>query len=173
MATLYEIDDDLKALHALLLEGGGDVSDEDVAATVDAWFAEIGDARNKKLDGYVALIREFIALAEIRKQEADRMAQRSQVASNAADRLRRRLQLYFAANGITTVETDRFRITLANNGGKLPLKFRDGFTIDDCPPEFQRVKMEPDTEKIRAALESGASLPFASLGERGSSIRIK
>jgi hypothetical protein len=33
--------------------------------------------------------------------------------------------------------------------------------------------IEPDTEAIRAALDAGETLPFARLGERATSIRIK
>lgn len=171
--TLYRIADDLQALDALLAEVGGDVTDEEANAAIDAWLNELGEARDRKLDGYAALIRTIEAREKVKRDEASRLTREANFESNAIDRLKRRLADVYRHMGWKSVKTDRFTITLAGHGGKQPLVFRDGFTIDDCPPEYQRVKVEPDTEKIRAALESGASLPFASLGERGSSIRIK
>jgi hypothetical protein len=62
------------------------------------------------------------------------------------------------------------RIKVVKNGGKLPLSIDEG-----CVPEeyIKKVVVEsPDKEKIRAALESGEVLPFASLGERGTHLKI-
>jgi hypothetical protein len=45
----------------------------------------------------------------------------------------------------------------------------------DVPADWQRTKttVEPDRERIRASLEAGEALPFASLGERGRRLAIK
>lgn len=171
--TLYKITDDLVALDELLAEVGGDVTDAEADAAIEAWLSELGEARDRKLDGYAALIRTIEARERVKRDEAARLAREADYEARAADRLKRRLADVFRRMGWKSVKTDRFTVTLAGHGGKQPLVFRDSFTADDCPPEYRRVRIEPDNEKIRAALESGASLPFASLGERGSSIRIK
>lgn len=45
--------------------------------------------------------------------------------------------------------------------------------MTQLPEQFQRVSIEADTKAIREALEAGQQLPFAHLGDRGSSLRIK
>jgi hypothetical protein len=67
------------------------------------------------------------------------------------------------------METARFRVTAAQNGGLAPLII----TSVDIPEEFCRVIREADKTLIRELLEAGERLPFAELGERGRSIRIK
>jgi hypothetical protein len=72
--------------------------------------------------------------------------------------------------GLKEVTTDMHRIKVVKNGGKLPLSIDDGCVPDEY---IKKVVVEsPDKEKIRAALESGEVLPFASLGERGTHLKI-
>ena len=82
------------------------------------------------------------------------------------------LQEFFACHDLKTVETARYKLTLANNGGKAPLIVDDEFVLD-LPDEYLEWSAEPDRAKIRAALEAGEVLTFARLGERGQSMRIK
>lgn len=172
MATLYEISGDLTALAALLEESGGDVSEIDAEAAIDTWLNELGAARDVKLDGYAALIREYEARAEARKLEAHRLTESAKSEANKAARLKERLKQFFALHGLKTLETRRFRLTLANNGGKLPVRVL-AENQGAIPDEFCRFKREVDLESIRAALEAGESLEFAEFGERGQSLRIK
>lgn len=171
-STLYELGGQLAALDELLAEVGGDVTDEQAAEAINAWFAEIGEQVEHKLDGYGALIVELEARATARKAEADRMAGRAQVDTNAAKRLKERLKMFFIERNYKVIETPRFRVTLAGHGGKVPLDI-DPVDAATLPLRFQAVSISPHTELIRAALEAGEALDFARLGERGSSIRIK
>lgn len=77
--TLFDITDDLLALEELLSEVGGDVTDEQAEEAITEWFEELGEDRNSKLDGYVTLIAEFDARAEMRRREAARLQQRASV----------------------------------------------------------------------------------------------
>lgn len=169
--TLFNITDDLLALEELLSEVGGDVSDEQAEEAIMQWLAEIGDDRNAKLDGYVTLIAEFEARAEMRRREAARIANRAKIDENNCERLKDRLKNFFQIMGYKTVETDYHRITLANNGGKQPLILTVPPSL--LPKEFQKEIIEADKDKIRQALEGGAVLDFAELWDRGQSIRIK
>lgn len=173
--TLFTITDDLLALHELLSEVGGDVTDEQAEEAVAAWFEELGEDRDKKLDGYVTLIAEFEARAEMRQKEAKRLQARASVDANNGQRLKDRLKSFFQIMGLKTVETDYHRITLANNGGKLPLILEGAYETapELLPDEFQRKLITPDKDAIRARLEAGEELEFASFGERGCGIRIK
>lgn len=173
--TLFQISDDLLALEDLLSEVGGDVTDEQAEEAIMNWFAELGDDRDEKLDGYVTLIAEFEARAEMRKREAQRIAARARVDESSVDRLKERLKVFFQVMGLKTVETDLHRITLANNGGKLPLVLQGAYETDATllPDEFQKKIVTPDKDLIRKKLEAGEMLEFASLGDRGQGIRIK
>lgn len=169
--TLYAIGEDLEALRALLEETGGDVTDADAEAAIDAWLAEGETAMREKLDAYGSLIREFETRAAGRKAEADRLASLATVDTNAAKRMKDRLRWFFEAQGVEKLETERFRFTLANNGGKVPVSV---LLPPEALPEWcQRVSVAADVDAIRAKLEAGEALDFAALGERGRHLRIK
>lgn len=171
--TLYDISADILALEQLLFESGGEIEHPEAERAIDAWFAELEQDRNRKLDNCAALIREFEIRAQSRKAEAKRLQERAAVDQNAADRLKARIKLFFEIHGLKTLETARFRLTHAMNGGVLPLILEAA--PEDIPEEFQikRVVVDIDKETIRHLLEKGEELEFAKLGERGSSLRIK
>jgi flagellin-specific chaperone FliS len=175
MTTLIEISNELLALNAALDALDGNV--EQQTEELYQWFAELleeaKEARNAKLDNYAALIRELESRATARKVEADRLLQRAKVDSNRAASLKLMLQEFFQCHDIKTIETARYRLTLANNGGKTPLIIDEGCAMSQIPDKYTQVSIKPDLEAIRAALEAGEALPFARLGERGQSIRIK
>lgn len=164
---LYQISHDMDRLADFLIECGGDVSDPEVAARVDAALRADSEAFSKKADSYVALIREFEARGCARRIEADRMKQLQQVDLNAARNLKERLMAVMEHQGMKRVDTDRFRVTLAANGGKRPLVI-----VGEVPQEFCRVEVKPDTDKIREAIEAGHELPFVEVGDRGKHLRI-
>ena len=57
--TLYNIADDLRALEAILVEAGGDISSPDALAAVEAWEAELETNLGSKIDNYCSLISEI------------------------------------------------------------------------------------------------------------------
>jgi hypothetical protein len=66
------------------------------------------------------------------------------------------------------METARFRVSVANNGGPQHIDI-----TKDVPEEYQRITVSADTKRIREALERGELLDFASLLERGRHLRIR
>jgi hypothetical protein len=140
------------------------------------WFEELKEERleerDRKLDNYAALIAELNARAEARRHEAKRLTSRAQADESKARSLKSMLQWFFSQHGYSSIETARYRLTLARNGGKAPLCI-DECPLETLPDEFVKVTREPNTEAIRAALEAGQELEFAWLGERAYSIRIK
>ena len=169
--TLYSISDDLMALESLLAESDGDVTGaEDV---IDQWFSEIHGDLTTKVDNYAALIREFDQRAAARKMEAIRVADRAKADANAAGRLKERLRVFFDESNIKALETPRFRVTLATNGGKLPAMIPGD--PDDVPERYRRARtvIEVDKDAIRQDLEQGVDVEGCCLLPRGNSIRIK
>jgi hypothetical protein len=167
---LLQITDDMQALDDLLAEVGGDVSDPNVAAAVEAWMAELDTNFAGKVDNYAALITSIRARADVRRAESERLAKRAQIDEASADWLAARLLQALEARGTRKVETDRYAVSVVGNGGKQPL-----LLAGEVPADWQRTKttVEPDRERIRASLEAGEALPFASLGERGRRLAIK
>jgi len=168
---LFQITDDLAALDDLLAECGGDITNPDVAATVDAWLAELDQNLSGKVDNYAALITEIRNRAETRKAEAERLANRARIDENAADWLATVLKAALEGRGVKKLETDRYTVSIVGNGGKQPLLLAEA----DVPPDWMRTvtKVEPDRERIRASLEAGEALPFATLGDRGRRLSIR
>lgn len=173
MQTLMQISQDMLALDDLIAECGGDVSDPRVAEAVDQWMAEIQGNMSEKVDSYAALITEMRRRSDVRLAESARLAARAKVDENAADFLTMRLKTAMALHGIKKIETDRFTVSVVNNGGKAPVFIDDPATV---PAELTRTipaKVEPDKDKIRAALESGEAVPGCTLGERGTRLSIR
>jgi hypothetical protein len=83
--------------------------------------------------------------------------------------MKERLFSAMKATGKEKFNTELFSFSIQKSGGKLPV------IIDDevVPIEYQKAKWENDNELIREALESGKQLPFAHLGERGETLRIR
>ena len=164
--TLFEISEDIQALDDLLFEMGGDVTDAD--AVIDKWFTDNADALNAKLDGYAALIAQRRAFAITRRAAADALEALAKADENTAQRLKDRLKFFFESRGIDKMETSEHRFALAKNGGKLPL-----LVTGEVPTQFQKTTVSPDSDAIRAALDSGEKLDFAELGTAGSHLRIR
>lgn len=169
--TLIDIAEDVIALDDLLDELEGDVSGQDAA--VAAFLEENDRALSTKVDGYAGLISELEHRAAVRKAEAKRIADLAKAEENRARYLKQRLLHALDAMGIGRVDTDRYRVSTANNGGKIPVVCEVG--VDDLPEQFVRTKIEhkPDLDALREALEQGAEVPGVRLGERGRSLRIK
>jgi len=167
---LFQITEDLAALDELLADLGGDITDPKVAETVEAWMAELDKNLHGKVDNYVALITEMRHRAETRHAEAERLANRARLDDDAADWLAERLKQALEQRGLKKLETDRYAVSVVGNGGKQPLVM-----TGDVPPDWQKTRttVEPDRERIRASLEAGEALPFATLGDRGRRLSIR
>lgn len=170
--TLWDIDADMSALDDLVEENEGDITA--CESIVDAWFAENQGNLVAKVDGYAAFIGELNARAEARKEESDRLAHRARIDAALRDFLKGRLKGFFESRGMKKLETKRYKLTVAGNGGKAPLLLNDVAKNEPekLPEPFRKVAYSPNTEAIRAELEAGKSLEFASLGERGTHLRI-
>lgn len=168
--TLFDLSQELHDLYDHLEALEGDVTDPDVERAIDAWFDRLGKKREEHLDNYAALIRELEARAEARREEARRLADRARRDAGRADYLKHRLVSFLQEHGLKTVETRRYRLTVARSGGKPPVLLKA--EPEQLPPEFQRVTVDADLTAIRDVLERGESLSFAELGERGHYLRI-
>ena len=169
LRSLFNISNDLEKLNELLDQVSDDAEQQEL---INQWFAQLETERDSKLDGYAALIAEMLARSEIRKAEAHRMMDLAAADERKAQLLKERLKWFFETHNLKTIETPRYRISIAKNGGKAPLVLKPELLSNQLPERFQKVSVEPNKTAIRAALEAGENLDFAALGERGSSLRI-
>jgi hypothetical protein len=167
--SLYAIQNEIESLIDALLEGGG----TDMAANeaLEQHLAGLDAALDEKAEAYASVIRSLELRARARKDEASRIRDLAEADEAVADRLKKRLKEAMEATGKTKIDTPRFKLSVAGNGGKAPLVI-DG-SADDLPPQFRVVRHEPNKDAIRAALEAGTAVPGCALLPRGTSLRIK
>lgn len=161
--TLLKMSDEFKALQTML----EDETDKDLVA--DALEALQGNFEYK-LEGCACVYDRLKALYESAQKKVNAWNEISKVYENNLIRLNNYMKLCMENAGLKEITTDMHRIKIVKNGGKLPLSIDEG-----CVPEeyIKKVVIEsPDKEKIRTVLESGEVLPFASLGERGTHLKI-
>jgi len=157
--TLFELTEEALALDELIDEVDGDLTDPRVCAVVDEWVAEITAATSDKADAYAALISELLARAEWARVEARRQEARARAFEGRANGLKARLLQHLDATGQAKIVGQRFTVRAQNAGGKRALELR--VPVEMLEPEFTRTIVEPDNDKIRAALDEGQDLPFA------------
>ena len=167
--TLLDIADDARALADLLDELDGEITGQEEA--VQAFFDETGAALTAKVDAYAGLIRQLEAFAATRKAEAKRMADLAKSDENRAKWLKERLLLAMDVIGETRIDGDRHRVSIAKNGGKVPMIIDDPDAVEEAG--YVRDVIEIDKEALREALEDGEEGEGAYLGERGRSVRIR
>ena len=170
--TLLDITEDMAAIDELLAESGGEITPE-TEGTLDAWFAELDTNLTGKVDNYCALITEIECRAAVRKAEADRLYDRAKIDENAAKALRERLRFVWELRSMGKLQTSRYTVSLAKNGGKAPLDVRVG--AEELPAWAVKTEtvVTVDKDAIRSRLEAGEELDFASLMQRGNRIAIK
>lgn len=171
--TLFDISRELLALDQLLDEIGGEITSPEAEQAIDKLFAELGDARDEKIDNYAVYIAELEARTEARREQAARMTELAEADANRAAHLRKRLHQFFLLHNITKLDTARFKFVVANNGGKLPLDVRVAPEELPAPYRREKVVVSADQDAIRLALEAGEPLEFAALGVRGTHLRIR
>lgn len=128
--TLDLIDEDLGALEAILTELGGDITEEEAEAAVDAWFEELGAARDAKLNGYARRIQVLEGNAAAKKAEEQRLAQQRKRDEESAGWLKRRLLGFVQRRGVPIkgkdtrqIVTPLYTFTETKNGGKQAITY--------------------------------------------------
>jgi Gp157 protein len=171
--TIFEIGDDIRALHDLLTEIDGDVTEFE--AEIDKWLAENKANLQNKLNSYGVIISEFSARAKARTEEAARIAALAQFDENQAERLKKRLKLFLESIGETKVETTRYKFAIQRNGGKAPLVVPEEWEREPAkaPERFHRLKVELNRDQIREDLENGEEVEDCAIGERSTHLRIR
>jgi len=175
MATLFQIGDDVKALHNLLIECGGEITDDEAEAAIEEWFAETNAAAETKVNSICWLIREFEGRAEVREQAAKTLMASAGADANQAKRLKNRVKLFMEQCGFDKLQTEHFKLTIAANGGVVPLVIPKEWEIEpaSAPEAFHKVEIRLNQNAIREAIRNDEETHGACLGDRGTHLRIR
>lgn len=155
---LYEASGAARELEAMLLDSEGELTE-----AMDGHFdilAKQAESLPACVDEVLSLVREIEVRAEARKAEAERLRQRAKRDEAVAAWMKGQVLRVMQAEGLKTMETPRWRATAAMPGGKAALEI-----VGDVPEWFTRkeVRITPDKDAIRDAIEGGSTLPFARL----------
>lgn len=169
MTNLYQLSAEMAALDEILSQVEN-VDTPECKALIERAM-DLTTERKIKIEGCCRFIRELESRAVARREEAKRLNARAEIAENAAERVKEFLLKAMQLVGAKKEDTEHFTVTVKNNGGKAPMTVDD----DKVPAAYTTLETEIkiDKERIRAELESGAKLPFARLGERGTQLGIK
>lgn len=151
-----------------------------IAERSDQYLEATGLAEDA-INRYAYLIEQRTLRQKNRLSEAKHQREIADGLRNLADqderlvkRLKHRLLVFMDARGVKKLETDRFKINAQNNGGEAPLLIDEEYSMRDIIEQYpELLSVELDHSKVRTALKAGKALPFAGLGERGRSVRIK
>ena len=171
--NIFDINDELDQVAEAFdaLNDGG--TEEAVLEAIEKYFGDLLDERDKKLENYARFIRQREFMADVRKEEAKRVAALAKTDENAIGRCKSFLKLLFDQHGWTKIETPLFKFGVQKNGGKAPLEIDPDVDPNTVNGKYQRVVVTLDTEAIRADLEAGVEIPFARIGEVGTHLRIR
>src|SRR5882672_3720292 len=169
MPTLFEIGDEISALHTLLVECGGELPDVEAEAAIDQWLAETDQALETKVNSYVWLIKEFEGRSEARELAAKHLMASAGADLNQAKRLKDRLKAFLEICGFKKLETEHFKLSIQANGSVLPLIVPQEWERDPAaaPEAIHKIKVELNREAIREAIRNDEETHGAQLGERG------
>ena len=166
--SLYGITTTLSHILDRIMESGAD--SPEVQAELDATLDGLDNALEEKADDYCGLIRELEVRADARVAEAKRI--RALADANLAQRLKDRLKGAMETTGRLKLTTERFSLSVAQNGGKQPLEI-DPTAVAVMDDALVVLKREPNRDAIRAALEAGEQVPGCALLPRGTSLRVR
>lgn len=173
---LYEISGKLEDLNNLLEELENAIIPDELTEVYTNLLAEIDKTKAdfyEKIDNILALIQSRKRWVQIRKEEADRLNKLIRKDENTIKFLNEYLLRHLEAQEVKKLRTKRFNLTVANNGGKLPLWIDNKLDPQELPKKYQQVTVEVNKNAIREALEAGEELEFAGFSERGKHLRIK
>ena len=163
MSSLFDLREEFKALYELAIAEGAE-EEQAFLDTMEALKGELGI----KAGGYVHVIKTL----EMEANECDNVLnafkRKKETRVNSIKRMKEALIEAMDAAGVEQLPAGEYTLEIAKNGGLQPLKI-DG----EVPDNFTKIKIEPDNDLIRKALNDGEELEFAHLEPRGRHLNIK
>lgn len=161
MLSLYDMNQEWQNVFEMLLDP--EVPEKAVYDTLEMIEADM----DTKADGYAKIIKSMEGDASQIDEEIKRLQNRKASITNRKEWMKARLYDTMKATGRTKFKTPLFSYSIQKNGGAKPVDL-----MGVVPAEWLKPG-DPDTKRIREYLEAGNDLPFATLGDRGESLRIR
>lgn len=165
--TLYDLD--IEFMELLELAEDEDLDPEVLQDTIEAMAGEW----EHKLDAY-GIVRNELSM-DIAKidMEVKRLTEKKRRINGNITRINEAIMASMKLHDTRKVEGEHFTWQIQKNGGKAPLIIDDSISAVELPEEYQSWDVKVNKDAIRKALEEGKELPYARIGERGESIRLK
>lgn len=161
MASLYDMTEEWKSVFDMLLDP--EIPEEAIFDTIEMIEADM----DTKADSYAKIIKSMDGDTAQIDEEIKRLQSRKSSIGKRKALMEQRLFETMKTTGRTKFKTALFSYNIQKNGGAVPVEL-----TGTVPAEWLKPG-EPDKKKIREYLESGNELDFATLGERGESLRIR
>lgn len=159
MKTLQQIVQDHKSLDQLMLESGGELTDEQQESIVDAWMSEIKSDLTNKIDGYKYRQDALDSASESLKARAKMIQNASKVLTNLSEMLKQRLKFTMLELGQNDLTGSDFKYKIAPSKPSLDI---DEKLVDE-KYFFPKTVSELDKDAIRLDLEAGEQVSGARL----------
>lgn len=159
--SLYEMSQEWENVFEMLLDP--EIPEKAVYDTIEMIEADM----DTKADRYAQIIKSMDGDAAQIDAEIKRLQERKASIQKRRDWMKQCLYDSMKATGRTKFKTALFSFNIQKNGGAKPVDL-----TDVVPSEWLKPG-DPDTKRIREYLEAGNELPFAVLGDRGESLRIR
>jgi hypothetical protein len=169
--SLYVLGLEFQALEDLLDESDGEVTEADTNV-IEQWLAEYGARIEDKCAGIIAFTRDLVTKADAADSEAKRLAQLARVRRNKIERLKRYVREVFEQAGLKKIDTPLGAVRIQASGGALPVVLDPALDPRTLPEDCRKETVAPVKEAIARRLNNGEVIPGASLGERGSYLKI-
>lgn len=174
--NLYEHTKASRALEDLILGAAnpetGEISELD-GATIDAWAEEVEGGLEAKLEACGIMHANWKADEEAHASAAKHHAAIAKATAAKRERLKAWVKFCLEQSGKPKASGGLFSFAIVGNGGVAPLIGADALDPLTIDPRFQRVTTSVDASAIRAAIEAGETIEGVSIGQRGTSLRIK
>lgn len=176
---LFEIIPELREC-LLAVEANGGELDGPTGTALEKWLNSLGDEIGKKLDGYIAVIRNAeidAASAKVQgdcyKKEAEFFYGHTRTFENTANRLKGAVKDWMTLTEQKEILTaSGRRIVVQDNGGADTI---DAATVDLNDLELvDYIKLEPtlDTDKVLLAMKTGKKFTNVRTVPKGTHLRI-
>ena len=170
MSSIFELTAEMRHLQQML-EDPDYANDIDVIeATMEGIDMEI----EEKADSYAYIKRNIEADIDAIDKEMARLKERKTMLTNSKERLLNNLMQCMRDTGKLKFKTALNSFGIRKAGGKQPLIL--DVDPENIPAYFQKVKIEADTDAIRAELDrlgEGADFKWAHYGERSEYLSIR
>ena len=178
MGSIFELGGEYKLLYAMMTEAE-ECEEQAFLDTLEGIMGEI----EVKGASYIALLNRLEMEENACDAQIEKWKHEKSLRRNGRNRLKDRLIKFLVMMGMKELKAGDTNIRLIGNGGKAPLRFTTE-TATDIPLEDMKVEFVPkeyrkvvvsetiDSDKIRAALDSGKTLDWVRYGERGSHLKF-